>query len=97
MFWIQRHMSEQRSSERLAYLAASHPRIGQPELPKLVEASDPESMWLEDRWQNFAASNKSSRRQKRAQRNRGSAGTMDAIEEEELMLRDGHSSNDPRM
>lgn len=54
MYWIQRHMSEQRSSNRLNYLAASHPKFGQPFMPRLIETQDSESMWLEDRWQDFS-------------------------------------------
>jgi len=55
MYWIQRHMSEQRASKHLSYIAASHPRFGEVVPPKLIETQDPESMWLENRWQDFSS------------------------------------------
>jgi hypothetical protein len=54
MYWVQRHMAEQRANPRLSSLAMSHPRFGQPLPPKLVEKKDEGSMWNERRWQDFA-------------------------------------------
>lgn len=83
MFWIQRHMSEQRTNNRLASLAASHPRFGNPILPRLTESQDPESMWLEDKWQNFSKVDRNALlREKRLQ------DAADLVEEEERMLGD---------
>lgn len=54
MYWVQRHMAEQRDSNHLSYIAASHPRFGQDFSPRFTETLDPESMWLENRWQDFS-------------------------------------------
>ncbi|KAI9744746.1 MAG: hypothetical protein M1818_001671 [Claussenomyces sp. TS43310] len=68
MYWVQRHMSEQRASDGLTYLAASHPRFGQPIAPQLIETEDSESMWLEDRWQDFPAARKKREREGKRRR-----------------------------
>jgi glycosyltransferase involved in cell wall biosynthesis len=77
MYWVQRHMSEQRDSARLARLAASHPRLGQPLPARLVEVRDPESMWA-GRWQDFEGG--------RARRVRAAV-EEDDLDEEERMIK----------
>lgn len=53
MYWVQRHMSSQRTVGRLASLPMSHPRFGEMVGPKLLEGADESSMWKERRWQDF--------------------------------------------
>lgn len=84
MYWIQRHMSEQRAYNSLTYLAASHPRFEQPIAPKLIETEDSESMWAEDRWQDFPAAGK--KRSREARRRRIFSRKAARAEAEELML-----------
>lgn len=80
MFWIQRHMADQRADERLSYLTASHPISGQPLAPKLIEIEDAESMWREERWQDF------DKLSKKRQRDREVKEIADHYDEEERML-----------
>ena len=52
MYWIQRHMAEQRANSQLERLAAAHPKFNQPVHPRFVEFGPPE--WIGSRWQDFS-------------------------------------------
>lgn len=53
MYWIHRHMSEQRSRNDLSGLALSSPHFGQLPIPTLANESDENVMQAKWKWQDF--------------------------------------------